>query len=75
MPEHFLVVDGQMPTGFQVESVMQQLDDCDETLTFEKVNIYTTARITLGKERVLRHVILPYRVSASSRSYTLYERV
>ncbi|GAB4443255.1 MAG: hypothetical protein Kow00120_12500 [Anaerolineae bacterium] len=74
LPEGFVVITGEAAAGFAVESVMQQLDDCGESLTFEKANIYTSATIRLGKERVLHHTVLPYRVAASSRAYTLYER-
>ena len=30
-------------------------------------------RITLGKERVLRHVVLPYRLVSSSKGFSYYE--
>lgn len=73
LPDGFLIIDGETPASFPVQSMMQQLDDCARSLTFDKANIYTRARITLGKDRVLRHTILPYKVAASSRSYTLYE--
>lgn len=75
LPEEFVIVDGALPSRFPRESTLQQMDDCDESLTFEKANIYSGANIRLGKERVLRNVILPYRLARSSKSFTLYERV
>ena len=38
-------------------------------MTFEHADIYSGKRITLGKERVLRHVVLPYQLTRSSRSF------
>lgn len=75
LPAGYVLIDDQPPVRFPVESVMQQLDDCTESMTFDKANIYDKATVRLGKERLLRHAILPFRVVASSRSYTLYERV
>ena len=49
------------------------LDDCGKSLTFQRANIYSPERITLGKERIIRHVVLPYRLTRSSRSYTWYQ--
>jgi len=44
-------------------------------MTFDHADIYSAKRITLGKERILRHVVLPYRLARSSRGYSLYERI
>jgi len=44
-------------------------------VSFEHADIYSGKRITLGKERVLHHVVLPYRLTRSSKSYSLYERI
>jgi|SRR5579884_3156393 len=52
---------------------LQLLDDCSPKLTFAKANIYTNDTIALGKERVLRHILLPYRLTRSSQSFTLYQ--
>ena len=49
------------------------LDDCGESLTFQRANIYSSERITMGKERILRHVVLPYQLTRSSRSYSWYQ--
>ena len=55
--------------------MLQMLDDCGPKMTFEHANVYSDKRITLGKERVLHHVVLPYRLIRSSKSYSLYERI
>ena len=60
--------------GFQIDGTLQMLDDCGPTMTFAHADIYNPKRITLGKERILRHVVLPYRLTRSSRGYSLYER-
>lgn len=62
-------------TTFVIHGTLQMLDDCGSGMTFEHADIYSAKRITLRKERVLRHVVLPYRLARSSRGYSLYERV
>lgn len=54
--------------------ILQLLDDCSPKLTFAKANIYTNDAIALGKERILRHIRLPYRLTRSSQRFTLYQR-
>jgi hypothetical protein len=61
--------------SFDSRGVLQMLDDCGPKMTFEHADIYSSKRIRLGSERLLHHVILPYRMVQSSRSYTLYERI
>lgn len=73
LPGGYLPITGDL-TGMAMDSVLTQLDDTDSKVSFGKVSIYTTERITLGKERVLKHVALPYRRVGSSRSYTHYRR-
>lgn len=75
LPADFIVVGGEVAQAFPVKGIIQQLDDCDASLTFEKADIYSGQRVKLGKERVLRHVVLPYRLARSSRGFTLYERL
>ena len=62
-------------TAFDSRGLLQMLDDCGPKMTFEHADIYSGKRVTLGKERVLRHVVLPYRLVRSSKSYSLYERI
>jgi len=73
LPGNFIVIDGQI-AGFALDSVLTQLDDTGDGLTFSRASIYTSERITLGKERILRHVAMPYQLIASSRSYSHYQR-
>jgi hypothetical protein len=72
LPDEFIAVDGSLPESIPFPSIMQQLDDCGESLTFEKVNIYTKKRVKLHKDRVLHQVVLPYEVISTSRGYTHY---
>lgn len=60
---------------FAMGGTLQMLDDCDEKLTFDQVDIYSSKRITLGKDRILRHIVLPYTLTRSSRGFSLYERL
>ncbi len=68
-----LTPDGQYP--FSLNGTLQMLDDCGKTLTFQRANIYSAERITMGKERIVRHVVLPYHLTRSSRSYSWYQYV
>ena len=66
-------VNGAFPLG-----VLQMVDDCGESLTFDKANIYDQSRksqIKLGKDRVFHHVVLPYRPVRSSKGFSHYERI
>lgn len=65
---------GQLPEVF-VPGVIQTMDDWGEDLTLAKVNIYTDEKIVLGKDRVRKSIILPYRPVRSSKGFTLYERL
>lgn len=62
-------------TAFSVDGLLQMLDDCGPAMTFEHANIYSGKGIKLGKERILHHVVLPYRLARSSKSYSYYERI
>lgn len=68
-----------VPTSNQVafdsRGLLQMLDDCGPKMTFEHANIYSGKRIRLNQERILNHVVLPYRLLRSSKSYSLYERI
>lgn len=73
LPEDYLVVDGQMDT-FPIDSILTQLDDTGDDVPFDRVDIYSGKKMTMGKHRVLKHVALPYRLVQSSRGYNFYER-
>ena len=60
---------------FFMEGTLQMLDDCGPSLSFAHANVYTDKRITIGKERILRHVVLPYQVVRSSRGYSWYRHI
>lgn len=57
---------------FPLDGVLQMLDDCQANVTFDQVNIYSRARLSKEDRRKI-HVVLPYRLKRSSRSFTLYE--
>ena len=61
-------------SSFTLDGVVQLMDDCASHLTFEHVDIYNAKSMRLGKDRILHHVILPYRLAQSSRGFSLYER-
>ncbi len=61
--------------SFHPAGTLQVLDDCDKSLTFQKANIYSSERITVGKERIMRHVVFPYQLIRSSKSYSWYQRI
>ncbi|MCB0047789.1 MAG: hypothetical protein KDD92_20370 [Caldilineaceae bacterium] len=65
----------QSHRAFRLDGTLQLMDDCAEDVTFDQVNIYSSKSMRLGKDRILRHVIIPYRQVRSSRGYTLYERI
>jgi hypothetical protein len=75
LPAGFIVVNGAPNGPFLADGIIQQLDDCDASLTFERADIYSGKGVKLGKERVLRHIVLPYRLVRSSKSFSLYERI
>lgn len=60
---------------FDMRGTLQMLDDCAPRLTYEQADIYSDKRIAIGKDRLFRHVMLPYRLTRSSRGYSRYERI
>jgi hypothetical protein len=75
LPPEYTPVDGDPNRGFLAAGIIQQLDDCAPDMTFEEANIYSGKRVQMGKDRLLRHVVLPYRLVRSSRSFSYYERI
>ena len=69
LPVHVMMT-AESPT-FSIHGLVQQLDDCDPKMKFAEANIYDSKK----PKRLQRQIILPYRITRSSRSYTLYERV
>ena len=75
LESNFIVINGEI-TEFGLNSIMTQLDDTGADVTFKQVNIYSSgsgSSIKLGKDRLLKHVVLPYRLASSSRGYSFYE--
>lgn len=60
---------------FQRDGILQVLDDCGPKMRLEHANIYSGKRISMGKQRVLHHIVLPYKLAQSSRGYSLYTRI
>jgi hypothetical protein len=56
------------------EQILQILDDCSSKLTFQQANAYSGEALTRGRDRILRQVVLPYRLARSSRGFSLYQR-
>ncbi|MDQ7026771.1 MAG: hypothetical protein Q9P01_05630 [Anaerolineae bacterium] len=76
MPAAFIPITGEIGASFQLHSVMTQLDDTSVNLTFKQASPYSSgsgSTVKLGKDRLLKHVILPYRLVSSSRGYSFYE--
>ncbi|MCO5193116.1 MAG: hypothetical protein M9930_07470 [Anaerolineae bacterium] len=61
----------ETPERFPINGLIQQVDDCDPKMKFDQANIYTSNR----PKRIVRQIVLPYRLAKSSRSYSLYEHV
>lgn len=68
----FIALTAAHLSSFHRNGTLQMLDDCGSQLSFQRANIYSQERVTLGKERVVRHVVLPYELKRSSRSYSWY---
>lgn len=84
LPQDFITLDGayiedkkvrgEWPISFK-PGLLQLMDDWGDELTFSKVNIYTDDKISLGKDRVRKGILLPYRLVRSSKSFSYYERI
>lgn len=75
LPTGYNLISSQDQDSFYANGVAQPLDDAGAEATFSRVNIYSGKYIRQGKDRILHHVILPYRLAHSSRGYSLYERI
>ncbi|MBM4467155.1 MAG: hypothetical protein FJ014_16645 [Chloroflexi bacterium] len=84
LPDGFVLMDGVYIQGTQVSGqgartfvagLIQMMDDWGESLTFAKANIYTDEKIVVGKDRVRKSIVLPYRLLRSSKSFSYYERI
>jgi hypothetical protein len=75
LPDGFTLLTDEQTETFAMDGTLQLLDDCGPKLTFEQVNVYTNKKIQIGKDRILRTIVLPYRLERASRGYSLYKRV
>jgi hypothetical protein len=75
LPDGFVVVAESGSGSFSINGIAHQLDDTGPEVSFGQVNIYSGENVRLAKDRVLRQVILPYRLVRSSKSYSYYERI
>jgi hypothetical protein len=66
-------VKGRMPEKYPL-GIVQMMDDWGESLTFEKVNVYNDEKINLGKDRIRKGIVLPYRLIRSSKGFSYYVR-
>ncbi|MBN2386026.1 MAG: hypothetical protein JXB85_03335 [Anaerolineales bacterium] len=73
LPPQFVDATNQQ-ISFSIFGTLQVLDDCAPSLSFEKANIYSAVKLKDG-DRIRRNVILPYRKTRSSKSFSLYEYV
>jgi hypothetical protein len=73
LPDDFVVATVDQ-VDYKLGGTLQLLDDCTSTLSFARANIYSDEKIRMGKERVLRNIVLPCRLTRSSKSFSLYER-
>lgn len=65
-------ITGNVPTSFPL-GVIQLMDDWGDALTWDKVNVYSDARIIIPKDRIRRSVVFPYYLIYSSRGFSYYE--
>jgi hypothetical protein len=65
---------GQWPEAFML-GLLQMMDDWGDSLTFSKVNIYSDEDIVVGKDRVCKSIILPYRLVRSSKNFSYYQKM
>ena len=61
--------------SFSIDGVWQQLDDFGASMQFEHADVYNPLPVRLGKERVLRQLVLPYRQMRFGSDYSAYKRI
>lgn len=60
------------PNCYKVTQYLDDIGDIDTKDLFERINSYSSKNIELGKHRVLKPYMLPYRQVTSSKSFTYY---
>jgi hypothetical protein len=60
-----------------LDGLLQLLDDCGPEMTFAHANIYDPKRLQINQPdgRLLKTVVLPYRMHTTARGFTLYRRI
>ncbi|MEI6044881.1 MAG: hypothetical protein WCS37_11055 [Chloroflexota bacterium] len=71
----FVLLNGLTQDSFQLDGLLQMMDDCGPHLQFAHVNVFDSKALQVGKDRILRTVVLPYRLERSSQRYQLYQRL
>jgi hypothetical protein len=74
LPQQFTRLDEPIDE-FLLYGTLQVMDDCSPKVSFEQIDVYSDKNLRTGTDRILRQVVLPYRVARASRGYTLYQRV
>jgi len=75
LPDGFTILTEGIRDSFPL-GVLQVVDDCGPRLTFEQANVYNPdEQIKVGHGRIFHHVVLPYQVVRSSKSFSYYERI
>jgi len=65
---------GATPTVVAAALVVQLLDDMGPQAAWERVNTFSSKKVRVGQDRIFVPTALPYRLVASSRGYSFYER-
>jgi len=72
---HFIHLTATVLQDFSIDGTLQMLDDCGSSLTFAKADISNETKIVLHKDRILRHIVLPYRPIRTSHNYSWYQHI
>lgn len=78
LPNEFVLLT-QPTQAFQINGLMQLLDDCGNQMTFAHADVFdekqTSLKIQQPKGRLLNMVILPYQQVRAGRNFTAYQRI
>lgn len=74
LPAQFTRLD-ESTDEFLLYGTLQLMDDCSTKVSFEQVDIYSDKNMRIDTDRILRQIVLPYRMERASRGYTLYRRL
>jgi hypothetical protein len=74
IPDHFTFPLENPPEEFNLNVVVQPLDDLGSMSNFDAINTYSPSNARLGRDRTIVQTAVPYELVSSSRGYTLYRR-